>query len=298
MRKILVTGGTTFVSRFVANYFVQKGEEVYVLNRNNRPQVPGAKLIEADRNDLGDKLRGYDFDAVLDITSYTRRDVENLLSALGSVRDYVFISTSAVYHEDLPRPMVEEVVTLPNTLWADYASNKLDAEKYLWEVLPQAYILRPPYFYGPGENLYREPFIFECAEKKRPFYIPGDGTLSLQFFHVEDLCRLIEILLEKKPENRIYNVGNPTSVTVNELVQMCYEIVGTPLETKYVTGHSNLDYFSFRDYYYFLDVTKEMELLGCVKDLRTGLAESYAWYRDHREDVKPKPYLAYIDSHF
>ena len=29
MRKILVTGGTVFVSRFVADYFAQKGDDVY-----------------------------------------------------------------------------------------------------------------------------------------------------------------------------------------------------------------------------------------------------------------------------
>lgn len=298
MRKILVTGGTVFVSRFVADYFVRQGDEVFVLNRNSRPQVPGVTLIEADRNNLGDKLKGYDFDAVLDITSYTRRDVENLLSALDRIPTYVFISTSAVYHEDLPRPMVEDVLTMPNTLWADYASNKLDAEMYLWEALPQAYILRPPYFYGPGENLYREPFVFECAEKGRPFYIPGDGELPLQFFHVEDLCRLIDILMEQKPETKIYNLGNPVPVTVNELVKLCYEVVGTPLETVHVTGHSNMDYFSFRDYYYFLDVTRQMSLLGSVKDFREGLAESYAWYKNHREDVRRKPYIEYIDAHF
>lgn len=297
MRKILITGGTVFVSKFAARYFVDKGDEVYVLNRGTRPQVPGVKLIEADRNNLGDKLKGYDFDAVLDITGYTRADVENLVSALGSFRDYIFISTSAVYHEDLPRPMVEERITAPNSFWAAYATNKLDAEKYLWEALPQAYILRPPYLYGPGENLYREPFIFECAEKNRPFYIPGDGELKLQFFHVEDLCRLMDILISDHPENKIYNVGNPTSVTVNELVKLCYEVVGTPLTTVRVDGHSNAHFFSFRDYYYFLDVAKEMELLGSVKDMKEGLAESYAWYRTHREDVKPRPYIQYIDAH-
>ena len=31
MRKILVTGGTVFVSRFIAEYYVAKGDEVYVL---------------------------------------------------------------------------------------------------------------------------------------------------------------------------------------------------------------------------------------------------------------------------
>lgn len=50
MKKILITGGTTFVSRYAAEYFVKQNYEVYVLNRNSRPQVKGAKLIEGDRH--------------------------------------------------------------------------------------------------------------------------------------------------------------------------------------------------------------------------------------------------------
>ena len=48
MKKILVTGGTTFVSKYVAKYFVNMGYEVYVLNRNTKSQVRGVKLIEGD----------------------------------------------------------------------------------------------------------------------------------------------------------------------------------------------------------------------------------------------------------
>ena len=65
--KILVTGGTVFVSRFIAEYYVAKGHEVYVLNRNNRPQSDGVKLIQADRHDLGEVLCPYHFDAVIDV---------------------------------------------------------------------------------------------------------------------------------------------------------------------------------------------------------------------------------------
>ena len=68
MKKILITGGTVFVSRYAAQYFVDKGYEVYVVNRNSRPQVPGVKLIETDRHDLGDKLKDIYFDVVADIT--------------------------------------------------------------------------------------------------------------------------------------------------------------------------------------------------------------------------------------
>jgi nucleoside-diphosphate-sugar epimerase len=49
MRKILVTGGTVFVSKYVAEYYLNQGDKVYVLNRNTREQPIGAILIEADR---------------------------------------------------------------------------------------------------------------------------------------------------------------------------------------------------------------------------------------------------------
>ncbi len=56
--KILVTGGTTFVSRYTAEYFVNAGHEVTVLNRGSRKQVNGAIHINCDRMKLGDTLRG------------------------------------------------------------------------------------------------------------------------------------------------------------------------------------------------------------------------------------------------
>ena len=48
--RILVTGGTVFVSRYTAEYFLKKAHEVFVLNRNSRPQSKGVKLIECDRH--------------------------------------------------------------------------------------------------------------------------------------------------------------------------------------------------------------------------------------------------------
>ncbi len=48
MKKLLVTSGTVFVSRFVAEYYIKNNCEVYVLNRNTKPQSQGVKLIEAD----------------------------------------------------------------------------------------------------------------------------------------------------------------------------------------------------------------------------------------------------------
>ncbi len=60
--KILITGGTTFVSKYVAEYFVSKGDDVTVINRGSRPQVAGVTHINCDRTALGDRLNVKHFD--------------------------------------------------------------------------------------------------------------------------------------------------------------------------------------------------------------------------------------------
>lgn len=297
MRNILITGGTVFVSRYAAEYFVKKGDHVFVLNRNTRCQSEGVTLIEGDRHDLGDKLKNYHFDIVLDITAYTRADIENLITALDHINQYIFVSSSAVYPETLQQPFSESQKCGPNSIWGDYGINKLEAERYLLDKVPQAYILRPPYLYGPMENVYREPFVFDCAEAERPFYIPKDGSMPLQFFHVEDLCRFMDIIVEKQPEAHIFNVGNREVVTIKEWVKMCYQAAGKKARLVNVdASHSQRDYFCFHDYAYELDVTKQNVLMPDTKPLLEGLKESYQWYRRNSELVNKKPYLDYISK--
>ena len=205
-KKILVTGGTVFVSKFVATYFKNHDYDVYVLNRGNRKQIEGVKLIKGDRHHLG-------------------------------------------------------------------------------------------YLYGPMQNVYREPFVFECALKKRSFYLPNDGKMLLQFFHVEDLCKLMETIIKKHPHDHIMNVGNSEIVDINKFVELCYQVVGVPLNKVYVTKHDNQrDYFSFHNYNYVLDVTKQNQLLPSQKSLFEGLEESYQWYLDHPDEVVKKNYIEFIDQ--
>lgn len=298
MKRILVTGGTVFVSQFVASYYVDKGDEVYVLNRNTKPQVEGVHLIAADRKQLGNCLKGYHFDVVIDVTSYNEEDVRLLVEALDEIKQYIFISSSAVYPETLKQPFNEEQAIGENSIWKSYGTDKCKAEAYLLEKVPQAYILRPPYLYGPMQNVYREPFVFECALKERPFYMPGDGSMPLQFFHVKDLCRFIDSLLEQKPTNHIFNVGNSECVTIKEWVELCYQVVGEKLELISVDPSTEQrNYFSFYNYDYKLDVSKQQALMPNTMSLLEGLKESYEWYKAHPETVIKKDYIEYIDKY-
>lgn len=296
--RILVTGGTTFVSKYVAEYFVKRGDEVYVINRNTREQVSGVHLIECDRADIGDRLKNISFDAVLDVCTYNEEQLSLLLDALGKFDDYVFISSSAVYPETSEQPFTETTQCGSNYIWGDYGVNKLKAEELLQKRVNNAYILRPPYLYGVYENLYREAFAFDCAENDRPFYIPDNGEMKLQFFNVSDLCRFIEILLNEHPKDKIFNVGNKESVTIKEWVSLCYKAVGK--EALFVNVDCSInqrDYFPFYNYEYELDVSKQVSLMDNTVPLFEGLKEEYEWYRNNKDSVyNRKPYAEFIDN--
>ena len=296
--KLLITGGTTFVSKYTAEYFVNAGNDVTVINRGSREQVKGVTHICRDKMQLGDTLKGVHFDAVLDITAYTREHVQAILDSGVSFDDYIFISSSAVYPETNPQPFTEDQECGYNSVWGDYGMNKLKAERYLFENVPNAYILRPPYFYGIYENVYREAFPFDCALQERAFYIPGGGEMTLQFFNVRDLCRFIEIILRVHPEDHVFNVGNKELVTVKEWVGMCYEAVGKkPVFVGVDKSIPQREYFCFHDYQYTLDVSKQYKLMQDTTPLTEGLQVEFDWYKDNTDSVYfRRPYIDFIEK--
>lgn len=293
--KILVTGGTVFVSKYMAEYFVKHGHDVYVLNRNTKPQTIGTSLIQADRNNLGCKLKNINFDAVVDVNAYNAQDVNNLLDALDGFNSYVLISSSAVYPETEKQPFTENTKRSVNKFWGDYGLGKIEAENALTKRVKNAYIIRPPYIYGEYNNVYREAFVFDCADNDLPFYIP-ESDIKLQFIHVHDVCRFAEILITEKPRNNIYNVGAQT-VSITEWVNACYAAAGKTSKLIYVNKKiEQRNYFPFYAYSCELDCTLANLLMPNVIDLNNGLKRAYAQYITDKSLVRRKDYINYIEN--
>ena len=80
--KILVSGGTTFVSKFTAEYFLKRNNEVYVINRNSREQVLGVHLIESDRMNPSNLLKNEHFDLIIDVTAYNQEHIKSIKSRI------------------------------------------------------------------------------------------------------------------------------------------------------------------------------------------------------------------------
>lgn len=60
-------------------------------------------------------------------TAYTSDDVEKLLVALDSYEDYILISSSAVYPENLSQPFKEDSPVGLNNYWGNYGTDKIEA---------------------------------------------------------------------------------------------------------------------------------------------------------------------------
>ncbi len=293
---ILITGGTTFVSKCMAEYFVARGDSVFVLNRNTKPQPNGVTLIQADRNALGGALKNKRFDAVIDVNAYNASYVNGLLDALDGFDRYILISSSAVYPETAKQPFKEDTPVGANKFWGAYGLGKIQAEQALAARVADAHIIRPPYIYGKYNNVYREAFVFDCALANRPFYVPNDGSMKLQFFDVRDLCRFADILLSSSPAHRVFNVGG-APVSILDFVKYCYSAAGKDLDAVYVTNCAEQrDYFPFYDYEYELDVSEMRYLMPDITPLEQGFAYAFKQYVKDRTCVKAKNYIKYIDD--
>ena len=94
-----------------------------------------------------------------------------------------------------------------------------------------------------------------------------------------------------------FNVGNKDTISIREWVELCYNIVGKQVE--FVNVHEDIEqrnYFSFYNYEYILDVSKQYELMKDVKSLDDGLKDAYDWYIHNNDKVNKKTFIEYIDN--
>jgi nucleoside-diphosphate-sugar epimerase len=234
--RVLVIGGTEFISLHLVRALLRDRHDVVVLNRGRQPgRVPaGVKTIVADRKDhaaLRRVLAGERVDGLVDITyaPTTGEDVRALLTALGGrVGHAIFVSTGRVHDHALPIPYHEET---PRSLyWGEYAKNKIAGEDVLlarhrergWPVT----IVRPTHVYGPLNTRNNETFFFDRLARGRPVLVPDGGGWLRQFGHVEDLADAMTAMLgDRAAFGRAYNVMGEETLTQVGFVELIADVM-------------------------------------------------------------------------
>ena len=284
--RVLVVGGTEFISLHLVRALLRERHNVVVLNRGRQPgRVPaGVKTIVADRKDhaaLGRALAGERFDGLVDITyaPTTGNDARALLAALdGRAGHAIFVSTGRVHDHALPIPYHED--TPRSLFWGEYAKNKIEGEDaYLSSGLP-ASVVRPTHVFGPLNTRNNETFFFDRLVRGRPVLVPGAGGWLRQFGHVEDLADAMAAMLgDRRAFGRAYNVTGEESITQVGFVELIAEVVKRPVSFVHVPKApfgQNLVY----DCHAVYTTTRLRHELGIRPryTLASGLAQTFEWY--------------------
>lgn len=298
--KVLVLGGSYFVGRKIVEYLYYNDYDVTVLNRGTR-EVPvcGVKQILCDRNNLSamkEALKDEEFNSIIDVSWQGLDWVKYACEAINfdTVKEFVFISSSAVYDIDvLEIPFKEEDSLGENKYWTFYGKGKIDAEEYYINFLrnkkTNLSIIRPPYIYGEYNYAQRESLIFRQIMEGMPVAIPNTNP-QLQFIYTEDLAAVILYLIRNNCEKLcIFNVGNEQAVTSRDWVIACSEVVGMEpriIEVNYKKlGKEVRDFYPFFDYDNVLDVTKIKTLYHRETNFIEGLNRAFDWFQLNRENI-------------
>lgn len=239
---VLVLGGTSFVGRTIVADLLARGHTptLFSRGRTNPDVFPGVARRVGDR-DTGDyaSLAGGRWDAVVDVSAYVPRHVDQAMTAAGEdVARYLLISTVSVYDgaqapetgldEEAPRsPEVRDTEDRDRF----YGELKVACENDVVARLgPRATIVRPGIVAGPWDTTDRFTYWARRAAAGGTVAVPGRLDQPAQVIDARDLGRLCSLLLEDDRTGVFNAVGPADPVTVRGLLEACAAAAGTNVE--------------------------------------------------------------------
>lgn len=214
--RILIIGGTQFIGKHFSLAASARGHEVTLFNRGTKPAPSGVvEEIVGDRNSDLAKLRGRQWDVVVDTSAYVPRQVSEAAVALRrTVERYLFVSTISVYADDEVAGLNEdsrlirlEDPTTEEVSGATYGGLKVLCEEALAEFYPpeNRLIVRPGIVVGPDDPTDRFTYWPTRMARGGVVLAPAGPNRPLQWIDVRDLAAFMVLELERDV-GAVYNV--------------------------------------------------------------------------------------------
>lgn len=216
--RLLVLGGTRFLSREVATQAVARGWDVTCACRGESGPVPdGSEHLTWDRADEApDALARGTWDAVVDVTrvpSHARRAVAATADA-----HWVFVSTVSVYADNSSAAMepLVEPITEDVDLSVDpeaYGGMKVACEQVIQEQAASWLVVRPGLIVGPGDPTGRFAHWPQRLARGGEVLAPGRPEDVVQVIDVRDLATWLLDAAEARTTGVFDAVGTPMPFT-------------------------------------------------------------------------------------
>lgn len=209
------------------------------------------------------------------------------------VKKFCFLGSSCIYPKLAPQPIKEEYLMtghLEPTNFG-YATAKIAGvqmcETYFEQYGFKYVALMPCNLYGPGDNFNPNDshvlgaLLRKTVEAKErgdtSISMWGTGNPRREFLYVDDVARVCLFLMENDIDRGMFNVGAGTDLTINELAQKIFEVVGFAGSIEHDLSKPNGTPRKL------LDVSKLMNLgWKPTVPLEEGIKLLYEWFLEHR----------------
>jgi len=236
--KVLFVGGTGVISEGVSRYVIEKGHELYLLNRGTRKEfIPkGAKLITGDIRDTKsccETLKNHYFDVVVNWITFTPEHLKADIEIFKNKTDqYIFISSASAYQKPPSHYIVTESTPLENPYW-QYSRDKIECEKIVTEEYSKngfpVTIVRPSFTYGlsmipAALNSWEHPWsLVDRMKNGKKIIVHGDGTSLWTMTHNKDFAKGFVGLFGNKK-----SIGDAFHITSDEVLtwDQIYRAIG------------------------------------------------------------------------
>lgn len=197
--RVLVIGGTGSFSTRVTQKALERGHEVLIYARGQRPLLGGlsAPLLLGERSALLEHaaaLHEFAPDVVVDSICFDPARAEDLVRLFAAARRVVLISSVDVYGEDIgASPVTEERRPEPVT---PYAKSKLESERVVLGGLgARATVFRPSHILGRSfltTSLWgRSPYLVSRLQRGKPILAIDGGRNLMTPVHAMDVAEWV-----------------------------------------------------------------------------------------------------------
>ena len=247
--KVLFIGGTGRISSACTQLAVERGIDLYLLNRGQTERsVPAeATILTGDIRDPESAkaaLADHEWDAVVNWIAFTPDHIQNDLSFFRErTRQYVFISSASAYQTPLSSLPITESTVVANPFW-QYSRDKIACEELLIDEYRQNgfpfTIVRPSHTYDrtmlPLTGGYT---AIDRMRKGKPVIVHGDGTSLWVLTHHRDFAKgFVALLNNSHAIGETYHITSDELLTWNQIYTICGNAAG--VEPKLVHVPSTL----------------------------------------------------------